>query len=167
MSEIDLYATHLPFIKKVFSVIEKPKLIIEFGMGLYSTEFFIKNSEKTISIEMQSEEWFNNMFNKFGDTVNWEAHLLLGQNTYKNFNFSKEADVSFIDGHGESRPECINLMMDLQCPIILAHDTETTSYGWDRVNINNDYNSYTYKGFSVWTTIWFKDNELLKKIENA
>lgn len=166
MEQTNLYSTHLPLIRKLFSIIEKPKLVLEFGMGLYSTEFFIMNSEKTISIEMQSEEWFNNMIDKFKNFKNWEAHKLLGKDTYKEFNFIKP-DISFIDGHGETRPECVNLMMDLECPIIIAHDTETYTYGWDRVNTNNGYHSYIFKQYDVWTTLWSKNNEIIKKIQNG
>ena len=64
MTTTDLYSTHLPFLEKIFSLIEKPNLVIEFGMGNYSTNFFIQNSNKVESIEMQSKEWYDNMYEK-------------------------------------------------------------------------------------------------------
>ena len=64
MTTTDLYSTHLPFLEKIFSLIEKPNLVIEFGMGNYSTNFCIQNSNKVESIEMQSKEWYDNMYEK-------------------------------------------------------------------------------------------------------
>jgi hypothetical protein len=164
MNKIDNYSTHLPLLEKIFSVMDKPKTVLEFGMGNFSTQFFIEKSENTISIEMQSEEWYNDMFKKFSSNSNWSPHLYLGPETFMGFKFTS-VDLCFVDGHGETRPECVNHMMNLNCPIIIAHDTETSSYGWDRVN-ENHYKRYDYKKLDVWTTVWTTNENLLKELDN-
>ncbi len=105
MTTTDLYSTHLPFLEKIFSLIEKPNLVIEFGMGNYSTEFFIQNSNKVESIEMQSKEWYDNMHEKFKTYDNWSPFMFIGPDEYKKHNFLKP-DLCFVDGHGNTRPEC-------------------------------------------------------------
>jgi len=159
---MDPYSTHLEPIKRIFSYIEKPNLTIEFGMGNYSTDYFIKNSVNTISIEMQSKDWYDNILNKFSQFNNWDAKLLLGPLTYRNLK-TITPDVSFIDGHGDSRPDCVNDMITINCPVIIAHDTETASYGWHRVNPMG-YKRFDFKEYSVWTTLWTNDLKLFNKL---
>jgi hypothetical protein len=162
MTTTDLYSTHLPFLEKIFSLIEKPNLVIEFGMGNYSTEFFIKNSNKVESIEMQSKEWYDNMYEKFKVHTNWSPFMFIGPDEYKKHIFLKP-DLCFVDGHGDSRPECVNLMIDLGCPIIIAHDTETESYGWGRVDLKN-YKKYDFKKFDVWSSVWTINENIINNL---
>lgn len=163
MNNVDNYSTHLPLLEKIFSLIDKPNIVLEFGMGNFSTEFFIDRSEKIISIEMQSEEWYHNIVEKFSNKKNWSPYLYLGPNSFIEFDFPS-VDLCFVDGHGETRPECVNHMMNLNCPIIIAHDTETDSYGWYRVNQKN-YKRFDYKKFNVWTTVWTTNENLLNELE--
>lgn len=162
MTTTDLYSTHLPFLEKIFSLIEKPNLVIEFGMGNYSTNFFIQNSNKVESIEMQSKEWYDNMYEKFKTYDNWSPFMFIGPDEYKKHNFLKP-DLCFVDGHGNTRPECVNLMIDLGCPIIIAHDTETATYGWDRVNQQN-YKRYDFKKFDVWSSVWTINKNIINSL---
>lgn len=164
MDNLDLYSTHLDPLKKIINLIEKPELTIEFGMGNYSTEFLLSNSEKLISIEMQSEDWYNKMIERFNDNKSWEHHLLLGPYTFKNITYPK-CDLSFVDGHGDTRPECINMLMDLGCSVIVSHDTEEPGYGWDRIN-NNNYKRIDFKEHPNWTSLWTNNDNLYKILKN-
>jgi hypothetical protein len=160
--EIDLYSTHLDVLKKIIGIIGKPDLCIEFGSGDYSTSFLIENAKELISIEMQSEEWYNKMVSKFNGNPNWKHFLSVGPNTYENLDLPTPS-LCFVDGHGDSRPECVNLMILKRCPIIVAHDTERESYGWDRID-PKDYLKINFTNHENWTSVWVYDVGLYNKL---
>ena len=157
---VDLYSTHLEYLIEIFKVKGKVNSILEFGMGNYSTTLLIESSNKCISIEMQQEGWYNQMVDKFSDKHNWEPYLRLGPMEWENVELLEYFDFGFVDGHGETRPECINFLMNKRCPIIVTHDTEEPYYGWERVSENNDYKKIVFKKYQNWTTLWTIDDEV-------
>jgi hypothetical protein len=162
---MDLYSSHLEYLQEAFKFKGKLNNVIEFGMGNYSTKLLIDNANNITSIEMQSEEWYEKIVSQFGNIKNWNHHKLIGPFEFKNIKYGY-FDMAFVDGHGESRPECINLMLDIECPIIFAHDTEENGYGWDRVRENKDYNKITFKKHQNFTTLWTKDHALFNHMNN-
>lgn len=163
MITIDPYSTHLSYLNNIFNICGKMNNAVEFGMGKFSTELLLKNTNKLISIEMQSDLWFNDMCENFKNYKNWEPHMKIGANEYNSVVLPNVINIAFVDGHGNSRPECIKLMMSMDCQIIVAHDTEESSYGWSRV-INGDYKVLTFKKFNNWTTLWTKNDDLYNKM---
>jgi predicted O-methyltransferase YrrM len=159
MNDIDLYSTHIEFIKEIFKLKGILNKVVEFGTGNYSTQTLIENSNEVISIEMQSKEWYEEMKNKFEKAQNWKIIESIGPYTYENLDLYDNTDFCFVDGHGDSRPECINMMISKKCPIIMSHDTEEEGYGWKRV-ISDDYYSITFKKYKNWTTLWTLDINL-------
>lgn len=164
MPDIDLYSTHLDLLQNVFANIGKQKNVVEFGMGNFSTEFLLKNSDRLVSIEMQSEDWYNNMVNKFGNNKNWKHLKLIGPNQYTSCIFDN-TDFAFVDGHGETRPECVNLMFSKKAPVIIAHDTEAGSYGWNRVQAPSEYFSFIFKKYENWSTVWTTNQSLYNHLK--
>ena len=160
MEKIDLYSTHLEYLNEIFKLKGKINSTIEYGTGNYSTGLLIENSLNCISIEMQSEDWYNQMVEKFGNKNNWKHFLKLGPMTWTEIEFPNSIDFGFVDGHGGSRPECINFLMSKNCPIIVSHDTEEPGYGWNRVIENNSYKKMVFKKSKNWTTIWTTDDEV-------
>lgn len=163
---MDLYSTHLEHLDKIITFIGKPKNSVEFGTGNYSTDFLIKNSEQLMSIEMQSEKWFNEIVNKFKGNNNWEYFCSIGPKKFLELKYPNNVDFSFVDGHGDSRPECINFMMSKNCPVIVAHDTEELGYGWNRVETNNGYKKIDFKKHKNWTTLWTNNIQLFDYLTN-
>lgn len=166
MEKVDLYSTHLEYINSVFEFKGSLKNIVEFGMGNYSTELLINNGDNVISIEMQSDEWYDKMVDNFSDKKNWTSYKLIGPYTFKEINYPEFVDMSFVDGHGGSRPDCINFMMDMGCPIIFSHDTEEPGYQWYRVKDNTNYKKIEFKKYSNWTTVWTTDIKLFDFLSN-
>ena len=156
---MDRFSTHLNLMSKIFHF-KKIKTSIEFGMGNFSTEFLIHNTEdKVISIEMQSQEWFDIINNKFSSNPKWHGILNLGSHTAFNLNYTKY-DFALVDGHGETRPECVNFISNF-CDTIVAHDTEAQLvYNWDRVSIL-DFFSFEDRNQEPWTKVWTKDENLI------
>lgn len=162
---MDRYSTHRELTRKVYSLIEKPKFVVEFGCGNYSTGFLIENSERGVSIEMQSSEWYRNISSQFKDCENWTFIEAIGPWNFLDFKFPEKIDLAFVDGHGDSRPECINLMMDKGCPVIISHDTEEPYYRWDKVYVNNGYKRVDSKIYTPYTSLWTTNEELFEKLK--
>lgn len=142
------WGAHLEVLKKIF-LENKIKSVLEFGMGHFSTEFFLLNNCQVTSIEMQDQSWFIKMRDSIGKNINWNPLLILG--AYKSLQKpipENTFDLAFIDGHLDSRPDCINFCFG-KVPIIVAHDFECPVYKWDRIEqpIN-----YLKKVFNVGNT---------------
>jgi hypothetical protein len=161
MQNLDLYSTHMEYLLEIFKKKGKLKNVVEFGTGNYSTKILIENSENALSIEMQSEDWYEKIVTNFKNNKNWTHELKLGPMSWVDVKFPDFIDLGFVDGHGESRPECINFLMQQKCPVIVTHDTEEPGYGWERVESNDLYNKLTFKKYTNWTTIWSLDIELI------
>ena len=159
----DAYATHLSFLEIIFKHTGKLNNIFEYGCGYNSTPYLIKNCNKLISIEMQSEEWFE----KIKILPSSDVRLMLG---YQNYDYitkiGEKFDMVFVDGHGSTRPECINESIKLKIPYIVAHDTEEASYGWNRVYDSTDYKQYNYKKYKNWTTLWTTDQSFYDSVKD-
>ncbi len=162
---MDRYASHLPLLKKVFELKTINK-VLEFGCGEYSTGFFINNSKEVIFIEMQSEEWFNKISDQYKEYSNVKGILSLGAHSFKNLNIFTKIDLCFVDGHGDSRPDCINFIQPYT-DIIMAHDTETYSYGWNRISFFKKMYSFQYKNMEPFTTIWSSDAEFIETLKKS
>jgi hypothetical protein len=59
----NIYATHLPILEVIREWHGEFKNAMEFGMGIYSTPYLIKNCKMLKSIETDSEEWFKRIKN--------------------------------------------------------------------------------------------------------
>jgi hypothetical protein len=156
---VDLYGTHQEYLKAVVDFKGKFSNSVEFGMGDFSTSFLIENSDKCTSIEMQSSEWYTKMVDKFGKNEKWTPYSMMGPMEFLKIQYDQPIDFAFVDGHGDSRPECINFMMEKKCPIIMSHDTEAETYGWKRV-LKNDYKKLDFTKHENWTSLWTLDKEL-------
>lgn len=162
--EINDYTNHIHLFSKLFEY-KKFNSVFEYGCGLGSTPFFLDNCNRVVAVEMQDEIWYNKVIDKlkhkYGDKL--ELHCKIGA---ENFNFIKRTDVNFdlifVDGHGGSRPECINICFDLGYEYIVTHDTEDKvyPYGWERINVPNGYYRYDFKEYRNWTTLFTKDVNL-------
>ena len=163
---IPTISTHREYLEEIFKIKGKVGTILEFGMGDFSSGLLIENGNKVVSIEMQNKSWYDKITNNFSDRDNWTGILSLGPHSYRTITLPEKVDLAFVDGHGKSRFDCINDMMDRNCAIIVAHDTQQPTYHWDRVREEKKYKKVTFKKYSVWTTMWTTDGELYDKIKD-
>lgn len=162
---MDRFSTHLPIIQEIFSFKKQIKNSLEFGMGNYSTEFLVSNTkEKVISIEMQSETWFNDIKLKFEKNSKWSGILCLGANNFLDLQYNKY-DFVLVDGHGDSRPECINFISKFT-DLIVTHDTEDSYYRWEKIKLDDSFLSIEDKRYEPYTKIFTKDVELINYLKN-
>lgn len=161
---MDRFSTHLNLMTKIFEF-KDIKTSLEFGMGHFSTDFLIKNTKnKVTSIEMQFEDWFNTISQKYSSNSKWKGILNIGPHSAFELNYD-HYDFALVDGHGETRPECVNFISKF-CDTIVAHDTEAELvYGWKRVNLP-DFYSFEDRNQEPWTKVWTKNKDLIDFLSN-
>jgi predicted O-methyltransferase YrrM len=161
------YCSHLPILEFVLDEI-KPINLFEFGMGLYSTKLFTNTTKYVISVEMQDESWYDKIKkeNFITDSKNdINLYCMLGKENAIDFfkNIDMKFDLVFVDGHGESRWQCINEAFE-KCDVIVAHDTETVSYNWSMVVKPEEYTWLDIKKYNPWTSVITNNKNLIQKL---
>ena len=168
--EINGYSNHLVLIDALFSNVKKGaiKHIFEYGCGFGSTPYFLQKSKSVVAVEMQSDGWFWRVRNDLKPIYpHLEIHLALGGCHWDILGkFNQNFDLVFADGHGDTRPECINYAMGKSVPYIVSHDTEEKGYGWERVLSNREYHKLTMRDFNNWTTLWTTDTQVFGKLKS-
>lgn len=161
MNNINQYSTHLPLFQKLFNI-KKFSKILEFGLGFGSTPFLLQHCDHLTSIEMQSKDWYEKVYEEFKNEKKWNCHLSLGPFECYNLPVLNEKyDLVFVDGHGDSRPELVNKFFN-KCDVIVAHDYETPSYRWNLINKPVEYSKYIYTELNPYTVIFTKDIDIKK-----
>lgn len=150
------YGTHLPILNSLINN-HDIRSVYEFGMGEFSTGLFADNCEEVYAHEMQSEEWFQKMRIKLGNLDNVNLFCTVGpwDAIHHLETLNRHFDMIFVDGHGDSRWAAIN-MASRYTNIIVTHDTETSTYNWERVQLDESWTRIDYKGLNPWTTVWIK-----------
>lgn len=160
------YGSHIEPLLFIFNNIPKPRKAVELGMGNYSTPFLLENCDILLSVEMQEESWFNETRNTYSNHTRWISALDLTEDAYLRINLE---DVSFAlsDGHGSTRPEAVTHFMKHGVETIVAHDTESTWYGWERipVEVERDYFKYMFTKIAPYTTVWTKNAKLIEALK--
>lgn len=145
---VDPYSSHLPLLRVLIAAF-KPKHIVEFGPGNFSTELFLNSGAKVMSIEMQESAWYQAIKKKHAVQLKnnqLDLHLSLGADAFLSLEYPEHIDLAFIDGHADSRPETANLMFEKKAGIVIVHDFEYKGYGWERMNVNaNLYDTVIWK----------------------
>jgi predicted O-methyltransferase YrrM len=142
--------------------------VFEFGSGFGSTPIFVEGCKSVHSVEMQSEDWFVKVKEKLSSYENFKYDMMLGPiDAIVYFaGVDKKYDLVFVDGHGLSRPECINAAFS-KTDIVVTHDTDVPSYHWERINLPEGWSKINYK-VVPWTTVFHKNtvdiSELKKEL---
>jgi len=164
---MDAYATHIPVLSAVFEA-RKFNKILEFGMGNNSTPLLVDRSqESVVSVEMQQQSWYEKMIDHdLSKNSKWTPILCLGAFAiFENREImDNNYDLVFVDGHGDSRPECINHFFG-KSKVIIAHDVETSSYRWNLVNIPESYKMFYFGHLNPATAVYSNDFELISYLE--
>lgn len=163
---INMMTDWIPDFEDLFKLY-KPKTILEFGLG-EGTKFLSENCEKIRSIELATKDthyqWVGIV--KGYNLPNWDVSVFPVQDKFtrrmKKYitNVLKaKYDLIFVDPGVHSRAEIVNLCFG-KANIIVAHDTNDSAYGWEKVQVTNSYTQVK----RIRTTFWFKDKELAGKL---
>ena len=133
------YQSHLPILKQSIESFNI-KSVFEFGIGIYSTDLFLKNCDSGImSIEMndhkhEGRSWYDytvSELSSHNNSCRWRHKQIVGEFFAIHYAMgifhNEKFDLVFVDGHGDSRGEQVNSVFCEQDPaakIIIAHDTE-------------------------------------------
>lgn len=167
--QIASITSHLLFFEKFFAL-RKVNSIFEYGSGMGSTRYFLNGNKckKLYSLEMQSLEWFEKVKQSLQLYKNWEYFVKIGPQGSDFIKLcAQEFDLCFVDGHGDSRPECINAAFSRDIKYIVTHDTEQPTYNWHRIDMPRNYERFDFKEHNTWTTIFTTDYELIRELQNA
>jgi predicted O-methyltransferase YrrM len=121
VSEAERYASHL-FVLRALLATLKPRRVLEFGSGLYSTPFFLRSRrlESLVSVE-EDPEWAERV------RVNGDKRLVV----QPQFDGSlMDFDLVFIDNARavEERAKTIRWVLSQEHPVVVIHDAETPEY---------------------------------------
>lgn len=157
----ELYSSHLGLLKVLFRAF-KIRKVVEFGMGEYSTEFFLSKECRLLSIEQQQEHWFNLCLINYGEYKEWHPVLWMFPRDIGELKFPEDIDLVFVDGHQGSRHRCVNYFFH-KAPLIAAHDWEKTKYySWHLVEKPDDYHMIEYTEYGKQTVLFIHDSVLLE-----
>jgi len=161
---MDGFGSHLTMFKLIFEYNEINSMI-EFGMGDFSTPYFIENvKDKVTSIEMQQKPWYDKIHEQFSRNKKWTGINCIGRFDFMKLKIYEKVDLAFVDGHGDSRPECINFISKFTSNIVV-HDTETISYRWHLVNLPEVFIRVDDVTHRPWTTLYTTNRELAKYVK--
>lgn len=161
-THLDGYSTHIPVLEATIEY-AKPKTIVEFGPGNYSTALFADTANNLMTVEMQSDGWYDCIANRYNNRSNVNVIKSLSPLDFVYLTYPDKIDLVFVDGHGDSRPAVINFFAD-RANTIITHDTEEPGYKWHLVKLPDSYKSYVCKKYNVYTTIYTKDKKLIEYI---
>ena len=158
-----------------------PKSVLEFGSGNYSTKLFVTRFKLVVSIEMESEEWFNKVSASMsGLNSSWtyrfipkfeDVALFVGEN-YGSGTF----DLVFVDD-GESRAPEANLAFGL-AETVVVHDAQ---HRWrDEICPPEEYHEVNFTRFPIvypeaydmydnrpWTTMYTRNPAVEKHFRSV
>lgn len=165
------YGSHLTVLKFIFEQIDKPKLAIELGMGIFSTPFLIDHCDRLISIEQQDVEWYDKISKKYVDDVESTNKWLpnFAQHFNFAFNLAKNYDFAFVDGAAYFRAASVAEFMRIDVPVIVLHDSNLGWYGFgtlDQPAKDFGYFDYGFEWDHPNTRVFTTNKKLIDAIQN-
>jgi predicted O-methyltransferase YrrM len=154
------YGTHLPLLQALCSI-HRPRLAIEFGMGLNSTGFLLRQAEMLISVE-HDPTWYGRVVRRLPHSdcvlapVLWrdaQVEQILSLLADQRF------DLALVDGPGPSRVPCAQALLS-RAGFVVVHDTEAACYLWEPLfngRCPAGVHFFTQREAVPWTTVFSSD----------
>ena len=155
--QFDNYASHLHVFERVFATFEIHK-VLEFGLGKFSTQFFVDRAEAVVSVEQESKEWYERLRAQI-KAPNWHPIFQPDPRiVFEHFDAHKQNfDLVFSDGAAVTRCLVANLAMERDVPAVVLHDAEQVwYYSWNLLNIPASYARFNFRhreGMNKVTTV--------------
>jgi hypothetical protein len=156
------FYSHSNVLKKVISALPRTSRALEFGCGTgenCSTKLLSDNFLFLTSIEMNSKEWYEKIKSSFEldnliycpGAFEWKKLELL----------SDFYSLIFVDGHEDSRWDCVNWAFD-RTDIIVVHDTEEKLYQWNKIIMPIGWSRIDVVSERPWSTVFTKVKDVEK-----
>lgn len=157
------YATHLPIVDFLLDHM-KPKRVLEWGMGFYSTPLLIeKTRDQVCSIETTSEEWYKKIHDKYSLNPTFSMRSEFSENGALEIlpNIGENWDLVFNDGDTFSR-HIIAQMAQYWNTVIVSHDTQEKQYFYNAILLREGWVWMDIMDYSVWTSVLCNRPKLLE-----
>ena len=138
----ETYGSHLDFLNEELLKAPDKINVLEFGCGRFSTITFLnhKKIKEVFSIEMQDENYLNELIKEI-KSKRWSYGFAetfdIAEMYAMNYIRGQRPHIALVDGHMDTRPECVNLCVSMKVPVIVAHDFQYPGYGWERIDQGN------------------------------
>ncbi len=142
----DNYSSHLLVFEKLLSSFQIYD-VLEFGMGMYSTPFFAKRCGRVVSVEQESQEWYDKTVAAV-QSPNWEPFFECNPAAvFDHFDRqNRRFDLVFSDGVPQTRTLIANLAMRRNIPFVVLHDAEKIwYYRWNLLDIPQQYCRFDFQ----------------------
>lgn len=153
---ITRYGSFIPALEWLFSHF-RPKRVLEFGCGYYSTAFFLKHCQWVLSLEMTSPAWhhiFQQAYTAYPNSMIIMSHKH-GYEDLDNY-LQENVDFAFVDGHDDTRCECVMAMFG-RCDILAAHDYDLEDHNFhEKVVTPKNYCLFRYREYAPHTGFWIE-----------
>lgn len=140
------YASHLHVFEKLFAAFEI-HTVLEFGLGEFSTTFFVDRAQAVVSVEQESREWYEKLRARI-KSPNWHPVFQPDPRiVFEHFDTNgQNFDLVFSDGAAKTRSLAANLAMERNVPVVVLHDAEKVwYYGWNLLNIPATYARFNFR----------------------
>lgn len=134
----DPYSTHLPVLREVLTA-ERPKRILEFGGGDYSTPLLLEHAEELVVVETDPK-WRRRLAETYP-----QAQVVPRRPSPARF------DLVFIDD-GENaahREETIHFVLTRRHPLTVIHDAETYLGTINRLSVHYEVFNHTHPATAI------------------
>jgi hypothetical protein len=146
VSSGDVYCTHQKYTREELSNLSKTSTVLELGVGNGSSplmyEFCKNNPDAVVSSFETDANWFEKMFDKYGDLPNYIFNLIEDWSDLKNHIDKNEYDLVFVDqSPWSARIESINLLKD-KTKVFILHDYDYFNHNehdWVKNSPSNIY----------------------------
>ncbi|WP_126248395.1 O-methyltransferase [Chitinophaga rhizosphaerae] len=161
--------THIDLLNDIINT-SNIQHVIEFGGGFWSTSLLLNKCKTVITIEQGqdvakeiNESWGELLKELYSSSPQWTLIMSPGEEDWKELEFN-ECDMVFIDGHPSSRHKVLQYFIEMNCAIIVAHNTEHDELNWSKVEIN-EYERVDFFGYHEnQTSLWTKDRRLINSL---
>lgn len=140
------YATHQEYLGKELDNLKDGSIVLELGVGYGSSplmyEFCKKNSNSLVYSFETNLEWFDKMFDVYGDLPNYIFNSIYNWQDLEKYVTEKKYDLTFVDqSPWMSRIESIDFLKD-KCNLFILHDYDffnKDENDWVKKHCNNIY----------------------------
>lgn len=154
---MDAYCTHQEYTKRELENVSKKSVVLELGVGNGSSPLmyeFCKNNPKATVISFETDaQWFDQMFEKYGDLPNYIFNLISDWNDLPEHLNKTTYDLVFVDqSPWEARIQSIELLKN-KTKVFIVHDYDYYNKGITDEIYVNDENSWWGKTYGEQFTL--------------
>jgi hypothetical protein len=163
----DPYATHLPVLEEIFKHTGVLNSCLEYGMGLYSTPYLLKNCKYLKSVETDSLVWFDKIKQVVAENRSWDPVCQIGacaELEHIPDMMRKKYDLIFVDGNAASR-HVTTQCAQYATSVIVSHDANEHADLYFSVVLRDGWYWIDVKDYKPWTAVVTDQKNLITALQ--